>query len=469
MKRTLLFCLALLLFFDGFSFQIPDNHTVMASTSPSLQDAALQAEVFIKQGREDGVNYLNTKDEKAKKSAKKNLEEAEDLLKDALKKDANCEKCFEGLVKTYLYKSYFGFEKNYDDCLEWAGKGTTKFPNNKQLVFLKGYAHYNAQQYSEANKAFNNFLVMAAGDPQTEQVQKLLQDSQQKFMTGWYRQADFYNSKDAKIEAVAQNFQKVTVFQVTPQWELQLGAQAFTQITAQTPAAQDPEVQTYIEGLVKKLVNRTPGPNFNYQVTILNSPSVNAMTVPGHVFVATGLLAYAESESELAGVLAHEIAHNYGHHAARRFMKAYQAQSIANMALSAVNPQNQMAQAIAQLAANIGVNLFVLAYDRKEEKEADLYGSHIMFNAGYDPTAISALFTRMFKANPKQPIRFLSTHPPVPDRASYMLDYVESFPLASSELKADSQEFQKIRAKILAATPQKQQQKGAGQGVLPPQ
>jgi Zn-dependent protease with chaperone function len=472
MKRTLIFGLSLILFLAGFAvYQPVTNEPIFVATAyqPSLQDSASQAEVFITQARTDGLNYLNSKDEKAKKSAKKNLDEATDLLKDAVKKDASCEKCYEGLVKAYLYKTYFGFEKNYEDCLEWSVKGLTKFPNNKQIHFHKGYAHYNAMQYSEANKAFNNFLVMAADDPQAEQVRKLLQDSQQKFMTGWYRQADFYNSKEAKIEATAQNFQRVTVFQVTPQWELQLGAQAFTQITSQSPAVQDPEVQAYVEGMVNKLVSRTPGPNFNYQVTILNSPTVNAMTVPGHVFVATGLLAYAESEAELVGVLSHEIAHNYGHHAARRFIKAYQAQTIANAVVSAVNPQNQMAQVIAQLAANIGVNLFVLAYDRKEEKEADLYGSHIMYNAGYDPTAISMFFTRMFKDNPKQPIRFLSTHPPVPDRASYMLDYVESFPLASSELKADSQDFQKIRTKMLASMPQNQQKKGAGQGVLPPQ
>src|SRR5215211_9456968 len=167
LKHALIFCLLLLLFFIGFSFHHPlKNPSVLASVQPLSQDVSTQAESFITQARTDGLNYLNSKDEKAKKSAKKHLDEAEDLIKDALKKDVNCEKCYESIVKAYLSKTYFGFEKNYDDCLEWAGKGLTKFPNNKQIHFLKGYAHYNVQQFSEANKAFNNFLAMAAGDPQ---------------------------------------------------------------------------------------------------------------------------------------------------------------------------------------------------------------------------------------------------------------------------------------------------------------
>lgn len=434
------------------------------------QDVVAQAETLINQGRESGVSYLNTKDEKAKKAAKKSLEDARNLLRDALKKDPNCEKCTESLVKAYLFQSYFGFEKNYEDCLKTAEQGLARFPTNKQIAFLKGYAHYNSGQYSDAVKAFNRYLATGADNPQSaEQAQKLLQDSQQKFMGGWYRHANFYNTDDSRITAMGPGFQKVIVFQTTREWELNLGAQAFTQITQETQPYQDPEIQGYVEGMVKKLVSRTPGPNFDYKVTILNSPTVNAMTVPGHIFVSTGLLAYSENEAEFVGVLSHELAHNYGHHAARRFIKAYQAQSIANLALSAVNPQNGIAQAIAKLSATIGVQLFVMAYNRGEEKEADLYGAHLMFNAGYDPTATSSFFTRMFKDNPKQPIKFLSTHPPIPDRATYMLDYVDSFPLSNNEMKSDSVEFQKIRQKVFSLMPASKPQKGAGQGVIPPQ
>lgn len=447
-----------------------DTLAEVAVPQPAPDGSGQDAESLIRQAREDGLAYLNTKDDKAKKSAKKNLEEAEKQLKESLKRDPNCEKCTENLVKVFLYQSYFGFSKDYDQCIKAATQAMARFPNNTQMAFLKGYAHYNAQDFSEAIKSFNRYLATSTGNAESEaQVQKLLQDSQQKFLNNWYKHANYYQSKDARIEAVGQNFKTVTLFQVTPEWELNLGSQAFAAVTQQSQTLQDPEVQTYVEKLVNRLVSKTPGPNYNYKVTILNSPTVNAMTVPGHVFVATGLIAYAENEAELVGVLAHEMAHNYGHHAARRFIKAYQAQNLANAIVSAVNPQNNVAQLVSQLAANIGVQLFVLAYNRGEEKEADLYGSHIMFNAGYDPTALSAFFARMYKESPKQPIKFLSTHPPMPDRATYMIDYVESYPLGSTEVKTDSEDFKKIKARLGAMMPQTQPKKGAGQGVLPPQ
>jgi len=82
-----------------------------------------------------------------------------------------------------------------------------------------------------------------------------------------------------------------------------------------------------------------------------------------------------------------------------------------------------------------------------------------MFNAGYNPTAASGFFLKMYKANPKQPIKFLSTHPPVPDRATYVTDYLESFPL-DRELTIDSPAFQKLKARLSPAAP--------GRGALPP-
>jgi len=439
---------------------------IPAQVSPGA-GVTTQAEELIRQAREQGVAYLNSRDDRAKKTAKKNLEDAEKILKDALKRDPNCEKCTEGLVATHFYQTYFGFEKNYDECTKVAKQGLAHFPTNSRIAFFEGYAHYNSGEYNEATKSFNRYLGGATGDPQTEtQVRALLQDSQQRFMNGWYKQANFYSSKESRIETTGQDFKPVTVFQATPEWELNLGGQAFAQITSQSPAMQDPELQQYLQNIVTRLT-RTPGPNYNYQVTILNSPTVNALTVPGHVFVATGLVAFAENESELAGVLSHEMAHNYGHHAARRFIKAYQAQMIAGAIAQAVNPRSQAAQIATQLITNIGMGLFLNAYNRFEEKEADLYGAHIMFNAGYDPTALSAFFTKMYKANPKQPIKFLSTHPPMPDRATYLIDYLDSFPLQSREVRTDSQEFQKIRARIASTMP-RVQQKGPGNGVLPP-
>lgn len=424
-----------------------------------------QTEALIQRALQDGRQYLSTQDNEAKKSAKKNLEQAEKNLKEEIKRSADCEKCHELLVATYYYQTYFGFERDYDRCIETAEQAGHRFPNNGRIALFKGYALYNHGKYVEANKALKTAL--ASADPQTAaQVNQVLQDSQQKFLTNWNRQANFYQSKESRIDVYnPQIYRMQTVFQVTPGFELQLGARGFAAQASQAPAVVDPQIQTYLENLITRLLSKSPGSPFNYKVTVLNAREVNAVTPPGHVIVYTGLLAFADNEAQLAGVLSHELAHNYGHHVARAVIKDYLARSTANALLQLINPQNQMAQILGNLGANIGLTLFSRAYSRFEEKEADHYGAHIMYNAGYSPLDASSFFLKMSKQNPKQPPKYLSTHPPLIDRADYLADYLESFPVEGREFRVDSEEFKKIRARIVPFQPQTM---GPGRGVVPP-
>jgi Zn-dependent protease with chaperone function len=418
----------------------------------------------IQQARVQGLQFLQTQDDRAKKAAKKTLDDAEKMLKDELKRSAGCEKCYELLVSTHFYQTYFGFSRNYDECLKLAEQAARQFPTNGRIAYFQGYAYYNSFQFAAANKSFKKALLSV--DPQTAaQITQILQTSQQQFLTNWNRQANFYQSKESRIE-VAQGFQMVTAFQVTPEWEMQLGGQGFAALTANAPKVVDAEIQTYLQNLTTRLLSKSPGSPFNYQITVVNSPEVNAVTPPGHIIVYTGLLAFADNEAQLAGVLAHELAHNYGHHSARAVIKNYHAQSIVNAALRAINPQNATAQIFAALGANIGLSLFSRAYSRFEEKEADQYGAHIMFNAGYSPLDASSFFLKMSKASGKQPPKFLSTHPPLMDRADYLADYLESFPVEGREFRVDSEEFKKIKARLVPPQPQ---QRMPGRGVLPPQ
>lgn len=434
----------------------------------SVQDFLSQVENLIREAREQGLGYLNSKDDKAKKVAKKNLEEAEKLLKNGLKQNSNCEKCLEFLVTTYFYQTYFGFSKNYDECIKTAAQGLEQFSANSRLVYYKGYAHYNSGQYSESVKAFSRFLLTPS-DAQTEsQVRQLLQDSQQRFLANWNRHANYYQLPESMIMGYnPQTYRQEPIFQVTPAWEMNLGSQGFTALTAKAAKMEDAEIQAYLENLVSRLTGKSPGSPFEYKITIVNAPEVNAVTTPGFIVVYTGLLASAENESELAGVLAHELAHNYAHHQARAVIKNYYIQNIANAVIQIINPQTAAAQVASRLGAAITTDLFARAFSRSEEKEADLYGSHILFNAGYNPTALSTFFLKLYKANPKQPAKFLSTHPPAPDRATYLTDYLESFPL-DRELQLDSKDFQKMKNKLATLLPTTQP-KTPGRGVLPNQ
>ena len=429
------------------------------------QDVLAQAETMIQTGKQQGLDFLNSKDEGSKKAAKKNLEDAEKIVKKALKEQPNCEKCYELLTNANFFQTFFGFSKDYDETIKVSTEGLTKFPSNGRLAYFRGYAYYNSGQYSEANKSLK--AATASVDPQTLiQINQVLQMSQQAFLTNWNRQANFYQSKESRIERYnPQTFKNEIAFQVTPEFEYQLGAQGFASLTNNAQRLNDPEIQTYIENLVTRIVSRSPGSNFTYKVTVVNSSDVNAVTPPGHIIVYTGLLGFAENEAQLAGVLSHELAHNYGHHQARAVIKNYQAQMVANAILSAINPQNATAQILASLGTNIGLTLFSRAYSRFEEKEADYYGAHLMFNAGYSPLDASSFFLKMSKAGVKNQPKFLSTHPPILDRANYVMDYLDSFPSEGREFRTDSEEFKKIKARL---APSQRQPAAPGRGVLPP-
>src|SRR5438128_4719223 len=161
-----------------------DDGAQQSTAAPADAQAVIaQAEALLKQARETGASYANNKDEPSKKATKKAIEDAEKLMKEALKRDPACEKCTEHLARAYLYKSYFGFEKNYDDCLKVATQGLTRFPGNAPLAYIKGVAHYNSGEYAEAVRALNRYIAGATDDPKgAAQAQQLMQDSQQRFM-----------------------------------------------------------------------------------------------------------------------------------------------------------------------------------------------------------------------------------------------------------------------------------------------
>jgi predicted Zn-dependent protease len=164
--------------------------------------------------------------------------------------------------------------------------------------------------------------------------------------------------------------------------------------------------------------------------------------------VNDGLVKFAESEAELITVLAHELAHIYAHHGARALTASYQKRMVAGnlLALAKVDNSN-LTETIISLGVGVGLELLDRGYSRGEEKEADKLGTHIAFNAGYNPTFMTKFFVRLFEANPKQPFKLLSTHPPTPERIQYTTGYLEAFPL-DTEMQIDSQEFQEMKKRI---------------------
>lgn len=189
---------------------------------------------------------------------------------------------------------------------------------------------------------------------------------------------------------------------ITPRQEKQLGYQIMRQIRADPSFLDDPEITSYLNNLGRRLVSTSnetqPGQSFEFFA--LQDPTINAFALPGGFMgFNSGLIIAAQSESELAGVMAHEIAHVTQKHLARMIAGQQHLgliSTIAGLAIAILasrsNPHAGQAAIVASQAAAIQSRL---NFTRKHEKEADRIGFNILHRAGFDPHGMSAFFERL--------------------------------------------------------------------------
>ncbi|MEA3025029.1 MAG: hypothetical protein QOF91_314, partial [Alphaproteobacteria bacterium] len=184
----------------------------------------------------------------------------------------------------------------------------------------------------------------------------------------------------------------------------------------------DPRVQQMLEKTVDKLVAVSERPDLKYEVTMLNSPAVNAFALPnGQLYVTRGLIALANDSSELASVLSHEMAHVLARHAAIREDQARQAQLVNRVATDLLSDPQLGALALAKS------KIALANFSRAQEFEADGIGVGISARAGYDPYGAERFLTSMgmnahlraqrASIDPRAP-DFLSSHPATPERVT---------------------------------------------------
>lgn len=187
--------------------------------------------------------------------------------------------------------------------------------------------------------------------------------------------------------------------------------------------AANQELERYVRSVGAKLVPHTERKDVNYSFHLLDTPMVNAFAVPGgYLYVTRGLLALADNEAELAGVLAHEIGHITGRHSAERYSQSVLA-GLGTMVLAAAVDKNSVTK-----AAQLGSELYLKSYSRTQEHQADELGVRYLTRAGYDPYAMSNFLIRLQrhtelqsvisenKKNGGSSIDYFSTHPQTEER-----------------------------------------------------
>lgn len=241
---------------------------------------------------------------------------------------------------------------------------------------------------------------------------------------------------------------------MSPQLERRIGEQSMFEIRADKSYLDDTEVGDYLNQLGYQLVANSAEPGQNFEFFALNNNAVNAFALPGgFIGVNTGLILITQSESELASVLGHEIAHVTQHHLAR-MVAGQKFDSIATMAAVAVailaarsNPEASQAAIVGSQAGSIQRQL---NFTRTYEKEADRIGLATLQKSGFDTHAMPIFLERMQKATRllegNMP-SYLRTHPVTSERIADIADRVQQTPY---RLVADSLNFHLVRAKLQA-------------------
>ena len=247
--------------------------------------------------------------------------------------------------------------------------------------------------------------------------------------------------------------------------DIQMGNQNAAEVMKQMPVLpdSDPVVQ-YVQKLGGRLTERAPGYKWPYSFQVVNVKEINAFALPGGpIFVNLGTIQAADNEAQLAGVMAHEISHVVQRHGTRAASKQMGAQ-LPMAILGGIMGNSTLAKA-AELGVSFGVGSYFLKNSRQSESEADLLGTDIMYDSGYEPRQMAEFFTKLEKqmgASANSIFnQFLSDHPNPGNRAEAVSAEVKT--LMPRTYLADSAEFRDVKARVAGMKPLSSQEVAAMQ------
>jgi beta-barrel assembly-enhancing protease len=229
--------------------------------------------------------------------------------------------------------------------------------------------------------------------------------------------------------------------------EMRMGKQYAQEVEATSRLIRDPVITEYVNRIGQNLV-RNSDAQVPFTIKVIDSDEVNAFALPGGFFyVNSGLILAADEESELAGVMAHEIAHVAARHATRQMTRAQWA-NIGTIPLIFVG--GGIGYAV-RSAAGLGLPLTFLSFSRNFESEADYLGLQYMYKAGYDPNAFVQFFEKLQAREKKKPgtlAKAFSTHPQTPDRISRSQEEIAKILPSRPQYVVTTSEFADVKSRL---------------------
>ncbi len=275
--------------------------------------------------------------------------------------------------------------------------------------------------------------------------------TQQQSGTQPVQQKDTVNPKNSKedVEAIGNRGVGKGVNFYSLEREIALGKQLAQEVERSSKLIDDPVVTEYVNRVGQNLV-RNSDARVPFTIKVIDSDEVNAFALPGGFFyVNSGLVLRAQEESELAGVMAHEISHVTARHGTKNATKG-ELMQLATIPLILLGPGGWAGYGIYE-GLNLAIPVTYLKFSRDAEREADFLGLQYMYKAGYDPNSYITFFERIQADEKRRPgtiPKVFSTHPPTPERIENSQKEIARILPARQEYIVTTSEFDSVKARL---------------------
>lgn len=237
----------------------------------------------------------------------------------------------------------------------------------------------------------------------------------------------------------------------TPQQDIEMGKKFAAETERQAPLCNDPKVDAYLTKLGHRLTDHlnTFGVQYPWEFHCVNDKAINAFALPGgYVFVNRGAIEAADYEAELAAVMAHELSHVALRHGTNQATKAHYAQIGSGIVGIAGSIFGGTVGAAVSGAGQFAAGSALLKYSRSAETQADVMGTQVLYDSGFDPRAMAAFFEKLNGA--AAPPEFFSDHPSPENRVERVHTEIQKLGGARPVAQKDSPEFESIKREVLS-------------------